>query len=146
MPGVMIFDPSDEATGLSFGDDQAAGLYLHLETDTLYMTDLQNIIEWEGDQANNMTYTWRSGRIRLPKPMNMGAALVEADGYTSLTFKLYAVLEQGLTLITTTTVFDDEPFRLPGGYQANLYEVELIGSERVTGVSVAQSIFDLAEG
>lgn len=146
MPGVIIFDPKNGA--LSLGDDQAAGVYLDIEADTLYLTDLSNIIEWEGHASSNMTYTWRSGAIRLPRKVNVGAALVEADSYSSVIFKLYAArgTNTTMTLIDTVTVTSNEPFRLPGGYTSNLYEVAITSSERVTAVSVGQSIFDLAEG
>jgi len=146
MPGVIIFDPADNAIGFSLGDDQAAGVYLNIETDTLYITDLSNIIKWEGDAANNMTYTWRSGRVRLPRKVNLGVCMVEADSYTSVILKLYAVVDGTLTLITTITVADSTPVRLPGGYLANLYEVEVVSSDRITGIAVAQNVFDLAEG
>jgi len=146
MPGVIIFDPDDDSIGLSVGDDQAAGVYLDIETDTLYLTDLTNIIEWEGDAASNMTYTWRSGRLRAAKKINLGGLMVEADSYDSLIVKLYAMLDNTLTLITTLTITSDEPVRIPGGYLSNLYEIEVVSTDRVTGITLGQSIFDLASG
>ena len=145
MPGVIIFDPDDNSIGFSVGDDQAAGVYLDIETDTLYITDLTNIIEWEGDTVN-MTYTWRSSRMRMAREVNLGAIMVEADSYASVIVKLYAVIEGTLTLITTLGITDNTPVRIPGGYLSNLYEIEIISSDRITGVSAAQSVFDLAEG
>jgi len=146
MPGVIIFDPSDNSIGFSLGDDQAAGVHLDIETDTLYITNLSNIIKWEGDAVNNMTYTWRSSRIRLPRKVNLGACMVEADSYTSVILKLYAEVDGVLTLITTVTVASSIPVRLPGGYLSNLYEIEVVSSDRVTGIAAAQSVFDLAAG
>lgn len=146
MPGVFIFDPEDSDVGFSLGDDSASGLYLHIETDTLYLTDQANIIEWEGDAVNNMQYQWRSQRIRTERPINLGAGIVEAESYTFVSLKIYAVLENGLTLITTVTVADDEPFRLPGGYLSNLFEVEVISSDRVSRISLGQTVLDLTEG
>jgi hypothetical protein len=142
MPGVIIFNPSQQDVGFSIGDEQAAGVYLDIEADALYFTDTTNIYKWEGNAGTNQTYTWRSGKIRLPKKVNVGAALVEADSYDLLTFKLYA---DG-TLITSIGVTDGEPFRLPGGYLSNIYEVEVIGTDVVTGISVAENIFELAKG
>ena len=146
MPGVIIFDPEDEKIGFSLGDDQAAGVYLDIESDTLYLTNLTNIIEWEGDGANNMVYTWRSGLIRLPRKINLGACIVEADSYLSIAIKLYAVLEGVTTLITTLGITDAEPVRLPGGHLSNLFEVEIVSSDRITSASFGQSVFDLAQG
>ena len=145
MPGVIIFDPEDEQIGFSLGDDQAAGVYLDIESDTLYLTNLVNIIEWEGD-STNMTYTWRSGLIRLPRKVNLGACIVEADSYLSILVKLYAVLDGTTTLITTLGVTDAEPIRLPGGHLSNLFEVEIISSDRITSASFGQSVFDCAQG
>ncbi len=146
MPGVIIFDPDDNTIGFSVGDDQAAGVYLDIETDTLYITDLTNIIKWEGDAANNMTYTWRSSRMRLPRKVNLGAIMVEADSFTSVILKLYAEIKGTMTLVTTLTVADNVPIRLPGGYSSNLFEIEVVSTDRITGISAAQSVFDLAEG
>lgn len=147
MPGVIIFDPEDTNVGFTVGDDQAAGAFLDVATDTLYLTDLTNIIEWEGHPSSNMQYQWRSQRIRMPKPINMGAVLVEAESYASVVFKLYAIVRGSLTLITTVGIPDAEPVRLPGGYVASQFEIEIVSTDRVTSVAVGQSIFDLtAEG
>ena len=143
MSGVIIFDPNDEDIGLSLGDDEATGTYLDIETGKLYLTDLNNIIEWEGDSAN-MTYTWKSGRIRLSRRVNMGAGIVEANSYNSVIFKLYAEVNGTYTLIDSVGVTDDEPFRLPGGYLSNVYGFEIISTDRITSVAVAQNIFELA--
>ena len=145
MPGVIIFDPNDENIGFSTGDDQANSVFLDIEDSKMYIADLSNIYEWEGD-SSNMTYTWRSGKIRLPIRANMGAAKIEAESYNSLTFKLFAVIENVDTQVTSLSVSDDGVFRLPGGYTANVYFIEIISADRVSRVSVAESVFDLSEG
>lgn len=142
MPGVIIFNPEDDTVGFSTGNEQAAGVYLDLEADALYFTDTVNIYQWEGNPALSQSYTWRSGRIRMPKKVNLGAALVEADSYNSVLFQLYA---DGV-LKASYNVSDSEPFRLPGGYLSNIYEIQVSGTDVITGVSVAQNIFDLAAG
>ena len=145
MPGLIIFDPNDENIGFSVGDDQANSAFLDIEDSKLYIADLSNIYEWEG-AATNMTYTWRSSKIRLPKVVNLGAAMIEAESYTDTQFKLYAVIDGNDTLIATRTVINSDPFRLPGGYQANVYYIDVIGTNRISRVSVAQNVFDLTEG
>ena len=143
MGGVIIFDPNDSEVGFSIGDDQAAGAYLDVENDTLYLTDLSNIIEWEGDAANNMVYTWKSGKLRTKRHINMGAALVDAATYTSIIFKMYADIEGTNTLITSVGVDDAEPFRLPGGYLSSTYQIEIISRDRIHSVAIGQSVFDV---
>lgn len=142
MPGVIIFDPNRNEVGLSTALDQAAGVYLDIEDDALYFTDTVNIYKWEGNPAAKQQATWRSGKVRMRQKMNMGAVLVEADSYTSLVFNLYA---DGV-LITALSIPNGDPIRLPGGYLSNLYEIEIITSDTITGVTVGQSIFDLAAG
>lgn len=83
MAGVIIFDPDDELTGFVTGDTLAVGTHLDIETDTLYFTDGVNIYAWAANQFGYLQeYTWKSGEIRLPNPVNMGAAIVEAEAYT----------------------------------------------------------------
>ena len=84
---------------------------------------------------------WKSGKYLTRSPVNMGAAVVEAENYP-VTFKLWAD-EQ---LRATRTVSDNEPFRLPGGYLASRFEVEVSGTNQVSEVKVAENIFELSEG
>jgi len=143
MGGVIIFDPNDPEVGFSVGDDQAANAYLDVENDALYITDLTNIIKWEGDAATNMQYTWRSAKLRSKRHINMGAGLVDAESYDSLVFKLYAEVDGVVTLIASLGVEDAEPFRLPGGYLSSTYQIEIISTDRIHSVAIGQSVFDL---
>jgi hypothetical protein len=143
MAGAIIFHPADESVGFTTTDELAVGLHLDIENDTLYFTDGSLIHEWEGDSGTQQTYTWKSGKIRTKRPINLGAALVEATAYSDLTFKLYADISNTMTLKKTQTVTSSEPFRLPGGYLSAIYEIELTGTERVESVRVGESILDL---
>jgi hypothetical protein len=141
MAGFIVFNPDDESVGLSTGDDVALNVYLDIEADVLYYTDGSSIYEFDGG-ATLKTYVWRSGKIRLPNKVNLGAAMVEADTFVDITFRLYA---DGV-LKHTQVVADGEPFRLPGGYLSNIYEVEVEGVDEVAGISVAEHILELAAG
>lgn len=146
MAGLIIFDPDNNEIGLSTGDELAVNTYLDIENDTLYFTDASRIYAWEGDSGNSQTYIWKSGKIRMKNPVNLGAAIVEADSYVDVEFKFYAEINSAMVLKKTITVADGEPFRLPGGFLANVFEVQLTGTDTVTRVSLAESIWDLAEG
>jgi len=145
MAGYFVFKPEDPAVGFSTGATLAVNVYLDILTDTLYYTDAAAIYEWEGGSTPK-TYTWKSAKIRFPAPTNLGAALVEAESFSALTFKLYADISGTMTLKHTETVTDGEPFRLPGGFSSNIFEIELTGTDVVNGVSVGETVFDLAEG
>lgn len=83
MAGLIIFDPENELAGWVTGDDVAVGTHLRIASDTLYFTDGVSIYAWGDDQDGYLqTYTWKSGEIRMPAPVNMGAAIVEAEDYS----------------------------------------------------------------
>lgn len=148
MAGYIVFDPENQSVGLTTGGAVAVGVYLDILTDTLYYTDGSEIFTWEGSSVASelLTFVWKSAKHRFPKKVNLGAAMVEADSYSALTFKLYVDIAGTMTLKHTQTVTSGDPFRLPGGYLSNLYQVELTGTDTVTGVSIAETIFDLAAG
>ncbi len=146
MAGVIIFDPNKEEIGFSTGDEIAVGSYNDIENDALYFTDGSRIYQWEGDSGNQQAYLWLSGKLRMREPVNIGAAIVEADSYNDVVLRLWAEISGAMVLKATITVADGEPFRLPGGYLANVYEFSLTGTDTITRVSVAESIWDLSEG
>ena len=72
--------------------------------------------------------------------MNPGVAKVDCDSYSpSPTFKLYA---DGV-LKHTQTVTSDGLFRLPSGYKANEFEVELSASVPINEICVYESAGEL---
>lgn len=142
MSGLIIVDPRSEDARIVTGDEEGLGVFHDIENDLLYFSDGESIYKWGTASGSPQTYTWKSGIIRLPQLVNLGAAIVEAESYAALTFKLYA---DGV-LKHTEAVSDGEPFRLPGGYLSNIYEVELTGTDTVTRVSVAENVWELAEG
>jgi hypothetical protein len=74
---------------------------------------------------------------------NFGAARIMAD-FTSgktVTFKLYA----DKSLVFTTTVADNKPFRLPSGYRSDTYEVEVLSDIRVRSIHMAETVLGLKE-
>jgi hypothetical protein len=146
MAGLIIFSPRDESVGLSTGDELAINTYHDIENDVLYFVDGSSIYQWEGDNANQQSYTWKSGKIRMKTPVNLGAARVEAETYTDVVFKLYAEIAGTMTLKSTVTVADDEPFRLPGGFLSSVFEIELTGTDTVSEVAVGETIWELAPG
>lgn len=146
MAGMFIFDPRTPEVGLSTATDVAVGVFLDILTDTLYYTDGSSIYEWQGGGTDLKTYTWRSRKIRFARPMNIGAVLVEAESFADLTFKLYADISGTMTLKHTQAVASGEPFRTPGGYLSNIYQIEVVGTDVINGISIAETIFDLKAG
>ena len=120
-PSALFADPVDGALYLAKAETGNDGLY-----------------RW-GTGATG-TATWKSKRFRTPKPVNMAAARVVAEGYTSVTCKVYA---DGV-LKHTQTVASREPFVLPGGFVAHFWELEIITTSTVIDVAIATSMTELA--
>jgi hypothetical protein len=135
----FIFDPADPRGGLLYIDVYATAGYNDPRREALYLQVGNDIVKWDGGAAAR-AYTWKSKVFVMPKPINPGFAQVIATSYP-VTMKLYA---DGV-LKHTAAVANAEPFRLPAGYKARDFEVQLEGSVDVRGVAVAESIDDLRQ-
>jgi hypothetical protein len=136
---AFILDPAKPEVGLSFTTADAVGGYEDLLTDTLYLSDGTNRTVWDG--GDEMTYTWRSKMFAFPYLVNLAFARVVADAYP-VTFRLYA---NGV-LRHTRTVANDNEFRLPAGYLADRYYVELEGTADISAVFVGEAVEDVLGG
>lgn len=126
--GGFIFDPV--AGTLTYLDFYATAGYTDPIRGQLYLQVGNDIVRFNGS-ATALTYTWRSKIFPVPQPMNMAAALVDAESYP-VTFKLYTDGQ----LKYTYSVPSNEPFPLPSGYLAKFFEMELSGSTAVRAVYV----------
>ena len=140
-------------TGLSYGDgapvpaytphNAEGSIYVRLGVDsgtgTISVSDIE---VYEVTPSAPLTYTWKSKVFQVDQPLNMAAAQIfgEHTTTTPLTFNLYA---DGV-LRYTKSVTDDRPFRLPGGYTAETFEVEFIGTTDVTDFFMATTMRELA--
>jgi hypothetical protein len=134
----FLIDPVSPQ-GIYYLDFGGAATYLDTVTDGFYLLDGLNIKKW--DAGSNLTALFRSKEFRMPQPtVAFACAEVVADVYP-VTFRLYA---DG-ALKHTQTVTSREPFRLPSGYRANDYQVELQTQSPVQMVTLAHSMKELAQ-
>lgn len=136
--GGFIIDPFNPQDGVTFVDAYATAGYSDLETDTLYLVIGDNIVSW--DTGTDDSYVWKSKLFRLSHATNYGAGQVFADSYP-VTLDIYG---DGV-LRKKKSVVDDKPFRLPGGYLARDYEVQLSGNVTVTELLVVENMDDLGD-
>ena len=132
----FVVDPLNPS-GMYFMDFSATALFFDELQDSLFLLDGGNIKKWDCGAAQ--TATARGQQHRSPKPVNFGCAEVTADT-DPVTFKLYA---DGV-LKHTQSVASSAPFRLPSGYQATIWQLELSTTGAVQGMSLAQSISELS--
>jgi hypothetical protein len=132
----FIMDPS--GGGIYFLDVGYSAMYFDSLKDQLYILTGTNVGKW--DTGSSMTYRSRSKPFRQGVPINYAAAVVVANAYP-VTFRLYA---DG-ALKHTQTVADRNPFRLPSGYRAFEYQIELEGTNPVQDAAIATSIEELKQ-
>lgn len=130
----FLFDPRGQKNAFVDLDFYATAGFNDREEDVLYLViggTLKKFVQ--GSSAR--TYTWKSKEFYTNRPISPGVAKVSAESYNSLTFKLYA---DG-SLKHTQTVTNSEIFRLPGGYRAKSFEIQLEGTDIVNEVCVYES-------
>ncbi len=130
----FVFDP---ATGdLVYHSIPATGGYHDPLTGKLYLVSAGQIATW--NTGASLTAGWKSKRFKLSYPACCSCAQVAADAYP-VTVKVYA---DGV-LKHTQSVADARPFRLPTGFRADDYEIEVSGAVEVTMLAMATSMQEL---
>ena len=134
----FIFDPRGGKNSYTKLDFHATAGFNDLENDELYLVVGGSVYKFA--QGSSLSYTWRTKKFYIQRPINPGVAKVDCDSYSPApTFKLYA---DGV-LKHTETVSDDGLFRLPSGYKANEFEVEVTGSVPINEICVYESAGEL---
>ena len=132
----FIIDPS--GGGIYFLDTGYEAMHFDSLKDQLYVLTGANIGKW--DTGSSLTYRSRSKPFRQGSPINFAAAVVVANAYP-VTFRLYA---DG-ALKHTQTVADRNIFRLPSGYRAFEFQIELEGTNPVQDAAIATSVEELKQ-
>lgn len=135
--GGFIFDPDNK--DVVFTDQHGTSGYFDQVDGFLYYTTASpnEVYGWDQDVGNDLTYRWRS-RVVEARRTNFTAARVQAQAYP-VTFRIFT----NGTLKLTKTVQDRRPFRLPSGFTARDWEVEIEGTEEVEGVFFADTMEEL---
>ena len=107
-----------------------------LSTDKLYVLDgAGHISTWE--TGTNKDYTWKSKLTRSPNAICPAALRIFATG--TVIFRLYA---DGV-LVFTAGVPNSDVVRLPSGYRAKEFQIEVSGNQTVQSVAIANSVSEL---
>lgn len=137
---VLVFDFTGQGATLTTNDVNStisvtAGFY-DATTDKLYLAQGSNIVRF--DQGYAVPYTWKSKQFRLDYPSNFGFGQVNAYQYP-VTMKVYA---DGV-MVAAKVVQNNNQFRLPGGFRAYEWAIQLEGTGEVIEVAIAQSTEEL---
>jgi hypothetical protein len=109
----------------------------------LYVQCTNNAIyKWDDDEDSPLTYTWKSKKFQILTAMNMSAGRIIGSLNGDLTVNIYADDE----LKASYDITDETIFRLPAGYRAKVYEIELIGTDNVDVASIGSSVNQMIYG
>ena len=134
----FIFDPRGAKNSYTKLDFHATAGFNDLENDELYLVVGGSVYKFA--QGSDLSYTWRTKKFYVQRPINLGVAKVDCDSYSPApTFKLYADGVQKHSIPVTS----DALFRLPSGYKANEFEVEITGAVPVNEICVYESAGEL---
>jgi hypothetical protein len=130
----FIFDPRGGKNSYIKLDFHATAGFNDLENDELYLVIGGAVYKFA--QGSDLSFTWRTKKFYVDRPINPGVAKVECESYSPApTMKLYA---NGV-LKHTQTISSGDLFRLPSGYKEHEFEIELSGSVPINQVCVYES-------
>lgn len=136
---AFMFDMRESQTVLTTIDLNTFNFisgYTDLATDILYLLKTDGSVNsWETGTAS--TLTWKSKPLRVPKPICPAALRTYSSG--TCTVKIYA----DTALVHTATATNDSVVRLPSGYKAKEFQIEITGTVSVDSVAIATSIGEL---
>lgn len=141
--GLLVFDFTGQGAYMTVSDFGASGSavtagFQDASTDTLYLARGSDIVRFDAGSA--LTYLWRSKVFRSPQHVNFSVAQVRASAYP-LTLRVYA--DGALKL--TKSVASGDHFRLPSGFKALDWYVEIEGTSDVTEFYMATSVAELMQ-
>lgn len=140
----FFLDPSSTAGGIYFLDKGYAVTHFDELQDQLYVYDPailsgSNVLRWDAGSA--MTAIYKSKSFRVPTPVNFSCAQVVSDAYP-VQVKFYA---DG-ALVHTRTATNSSAFRLPSGFKAQYWQIEVSTAGAVQAVMMATGMQDLTNG
>lgn len=141
---TLVVDLSGETPYVIRTAWDAYAFHYHLPTGRLfYMRDPGGIYLADPIGGDYSPLRWRSAPIVLPVTVNMGAILIEGDSINAKTRLLAKVYGDGRLRATVTT--PNEIVRLPSGYTARSWFVEIWGNFQITGIHMARTVTELKQ-
>lgn len=137
--GGFVFDPRGGKNSWVDLNFYAHAGYYDLEEGVLYLMVSGTVYKFDFDPNAPRSVVWKSKQFHSDIPTCPSVAVVNADSYP-VTMKLYA---DGV-LKHTQTVANANAFRLPSGYMAQTFEVQIEGTAAVNYFIVADSPAELA--
>ena len=137
----IIFDFDEELSAITTTDEQTTGLHEDIQTDSLYLIQGTDIVQWRG-AATFLKTTWRSKEFQLAKCFDWKCCRIISDSYPidgsgeELTLKLYA----NNVLVQTTEIFNDDIRMLAIMRPERIWSIQVETYNPVDEIIIATSI------
>lgn len=131
--GALILDRNEAASPLTTTTNFTSAVHVEPMSAALHLVDEQTseVKVWEGDSFNFIPYEWASKQFILPRPLNFGAAQIEASfGDVSLTEALAKQLAEKIAS-------NQAVFASTSNLQSTISLTGPIGSNIITGSVLA---------
>ena len=141
--GAYLFDPLQVDFGLVELDIWFKSATRHHQTEQLFFLDDSDKVYFFDDTAvNKKPYTWKSKLFDVGGDgARLLACRVIADSYQNLTINVYSEGQ----LFHTRKVTSRKPFRLPNHSNRYDWQFEIISTDHVRDISLAQSMLELTQ-
>lgn len=137
---LSFFNLGSEVPTLTESDLAANDLRRDITTGELFaLVGTTDIQQFHPDATSDAAYVWRSKLWDWPFPVNFAACKIEGTAGSAFTARVYA---DGALKHTSTTL--NKPFRLPGDFLAEEWEIEIEGDATITRVSLGETMQSLA--
>lgn len=148
--GTIIIDLTGAQPFLVRTSDAIDAMHYEVGTSRLFvLTGRRQISQFDDASRPRRSMTWKSKRFVLPAPVNFGAYRVEGTTYLgptatqgpadNFTMKVYG---DGKLVATVNNA--NKIGRLPGGFKAAVWEVEIEGFRPVSAIILAMSPSEIA--
>lgn len=105
----LIFDSYNPVSPMSETNVHATATFFDSKNSVLYLMVNKEVKDWDTTESDNLNYEWKSKMFDAPYPINLGAAVVDADyGNIEFTTQQIAFLEQLKTENQATTTATSE--------------------------------------
>jgi hypothetical protein len=136
---ALLIDPQNP-NGLWFLSTGYEAAVRDPVTDALYVESAGSVQKWDAG-ASLMTARFKSKVFRQSAPVLYEAFMVVADSFSNMTLKVWA---DGV-LRMTRTVTHGRPTRMPDGFTAKEWQVEIDTTDAVQAIVLATDINELEE-
>jgi len=133
--GSFIYDP--QTKDFTTSTQTATAGFNVLEEDLLYVVQgTSTVNEW--GQGENLTYTWKSSEMMVPKPLSFSA--VQVIGHHSVANPVTLTLTLDGVVLPDISITSSEPVRLAGSSRTYKYEVQVSGTTTLDSISLGTTV------